>query len=81
MRFIRGSYFYYLRIPSFMIKLMIKTTNAKATGPQIGQRTHHHDHVITFVSLRTMKTIARIPVNPIPVVEFSIFICFTITTY
>jgi hypothetical protein len=28
-----------------------------------------------------MKTIARIPVNPIPVAEFSIFICFTIITY
>lgn len=81
MRFIRGVYFYYLRIPSDMIKQMIKTTNTKAAGPQMGQRTHHHDHAITFVSLRTMKTIARIPVNPIPVAEFSIFICFTITTY
>lgn len=81
MRFTRGAYFYYLSIPSFMIKLMIKTTNAKATGPQMGQRTHHHGHAITFVSLRTMKTIARIPVNPIPVAEFSIFICFTIITY
>lgn len=81
MRFIRGVYFYYLLIPSDMIKQMIKTTNTRAAGPQMGQRTHHHDHAITFVSLRTMKTIARIPVNPIPVAEFSIFICFTITTY
>ena len=40
--------------------------NARTTVIQMGERTHHHDHAMTFVSLRTMKTIVRRPAKPIP---------------
>lgn len=35
----------------------------------IGDNTQNQDHVITFVSLRTIKTIVNKPVNPIPLDE------------
>lgn len=34
---------------------------------QSGESTHTHDHVITPVSLRTINTIVKRPVKPIPV--------------
>jgi hypothetical protein len=41
-----------------------------ATKPiQIGDNTHHQDQLIYPMSLRTMKTIVRSPVNPIPLLE------------
>ena len=33
---------------------------------QIGDNTHHHDHVITLVSLRPTKRTVRSPVKPMP---------------
>lgn len=42
------------------------TVNMIRTVIQIGDRTHHHDHPITPVSLRTMKVMVRSPVKPIP---------------
>lgn len=33
---------------------------------QSGDKTHHHYQVMTCVSLRTMNTIVRRPVNPMP---------------
>jgi hypothetical protein len=46
-------------IIAIMIRIMI-------IGIQIGLNTHHHDHVIVPMSLRTIKTIASNPQNPIP---------------
>ena len=33
---------------------------------QIGDNTHHHDHVITLVSLRPTKRTVSNPVKPMP---------------
>lgn len=41
-------------------------TTAKIDVIQIGDRTHHQDHVIIFRSFKVMNTIVRSPTNPIP---------------
>lgn len=43
-----------------------KTIITSATEIHIGDKTHNHDHVIIFSSLRVIKTIVSNPVNPIP---------------
>ena len=44
---------------------MRKIINNKM-GIQIGDNTHHHDHVITLVSLRPTKRTVSSPVKPTP---------------
>jgi hypothetical protein len=48
------------------INIVTKSKKTKLMLIQIGERTHHQDHVITLQSLRVIKTIVRRPTNPIP---------------
>jgi len=53
---------------------------ATITDIQIGDKTHHHDHVILPISFNTIKTIVKRPVNPIPLellLEPDLFCTFT----
>lgn len=50
-------------------------------GIHIGERTHHHDQLITLHNFNTIKATAGKLVNPIPLLdeledEFDIFIVF-----
>lgn len=47
---------------------------------QMGDSTHHQDHAITPVSLRTMKAIVKAPTNPIPPLELDELELFVIRT-
>ena len=49
-------------IPRMMQQISI-TPIAVANGPQIGARTHHHDHEIILHSLSVMKIKPRIAKN------------------
>ena len=53
------------------------------TGIQSGAKTHHQDHVITFVNFRTMKAIVRSWVKDIPLTtvsfSFAIFLKIFLT--
>lgn len=46
----------------------MNTTTSKpiAKGAQMGASTHHHDQVMTLVSLRTMNTMQSRPIKPMP---------------
>lgn len=58
---------------------MHQATKAITNGIQMGHKTHHHDHEISLVSLRTINTIQSNPKKPIPPDElllFAIKICF-----
>lgn len=58
---------------------MHQATKAIPNGIQMGHKTHHHDHEISLVSLRTINTIQSNPKKPIPPDElllFAIKLCF-----
>ena len=46
----------------------MSTTTSKpiAKGAQMGERTNHHDHAMTLVSFRTMKTMQSRPRKVMP---------------
>lgn len=44
-----------------------------AAGIHNGDSTHHHDHVIKFVSFKTIKAIVNKPAKPIP--PEAVFVC------
>ena len=61
--------------------MIINMSRTIAAGIQMGAKTHHQLQSITFVSLRTMNTIVKSPVKPMPPVEadddtFDILNCF-----
>ena len=53
---------------------MIKKTVITMVVIHIGERTHHHDHVILFNNLRVINTTAKRPGNPIPLEEVLLLI-------
>jgi hypothetical protein len=46
------------------VTIRIRITTKKVT--QMGDKTHHQDHVIYPVSLRPINKIVKSPTNPIP---------------
>lgn len=47
-------------------KTTMKIENAKPSGIQSGDVTHHHDQSMFPVNFKTKNTIKRIPAKPIP---------------
>lgn len=70
-----------------MIPMMIRIAIAKAAPIQRGERTQSQDQVIIPQSLRTMKTIVKRPVKPMPpddavaVAELLIVLMFYLIMY
>lgn len=54
--------------------MISRTTKVIAAEIQMGDNTHHHDHVIFPRSFRIINTMVNSPVNPIPpVLELLVF--------
>jgi hypothetical protein len=47
----------------------------------IGDKIHHHDQLMTWVSFRTINTIVNSPTNPTPEFEFDEFDIILIFSY